>query len=487
MSNRLLTNDTGQEILAAIKQQNAIIAKGSAGLKMESYDDLLSLVREGLAPEVLSPGDVIEVGKATSLTASLGVHEGVTAVSFISTTGQDTFISAMGEAGEKEYEIVYDGSAWKYENEPIILADYGLQVTGTAAAGDTIVVVETGTVIKMAVMDFIENGQTTIGNIKLHDSNKKFGMILQSLESLYDMQFDVPEAFFYNSGDSAMSAGTYNVTLGDSYDTSYGGGKTYQFTLTQALPVGGQLVFDWPYQKTPLQGSGVKSYASGSDATPIETATVTEGDGGTSLGTMLIEVQAASALNSLHRIRYGSNRWKTSAMRQHLNSAGAGGSVWTPQTPWDRPPSWVSSTAGFKYRLDPEFVKICADVELLTALSTAAGDTSSASATAGTGNEVTVDKFFLPSRPEVYGGGDNNSDKGNPWVYYSANSDLGAAGGGADTNRIKTNPAGTAKVWWLRSPGVGYGGYVRFVMSDGNVGVYYASYGGGVAPACVVA
>ena len=28
---------------------------------------------------------------------------------------------------------------------------------------------------------------------------------------------------------------------------AYGGGKTYQFTLTQAVPVGGQLTFKWDY------------------------------------------------------------------------------------------------------------------------------------------------------------------------------------------------------------------------------------------------
>ena len=133
-------------------------------------------------------------------------------------------------------------------------------------------------------------------------------------------------------------------------------------------------------------------------------------------------------------------------MRQHLNSSKVAGSVWTPQTVWDRAPSWVSSTAGFIHGLDPEFVKICGDVELLTALSTVAGDTTAAEGSAGTGFETTVDKFFLPSRPEVFGGSDNASDKGDAWQYYSANSDVpgGASNAGADSNRIKVNAAGNA-------------------------------------------
>ena len=176
-------------------------------------------------------------------------------------------------------------------------------------------------------------------------------------------------------------------------------------------------------------------------------------------------------------------------MRQHLNSGAAAGSVWTPQTVWDRAPSWVSNTAGFKHGLDPEFIKICGDVELLTALSTAAGDTSAAAASAGTGNETTVDKFFLPSRPEVFGGGDNNSDKGDAWQYYAANSDVpgGSSNPNADTNRIKTNAAGSAQYWWLRSPYVGNGTSVRNVNPSGSVSYVSAYYSYGVAPACVVA
>ena len=483
MSNRLFTNDTGEKILTAIKQQTAVMAKGSSGLKVESYEDVLSIVRMGLAPSVFSIGDVIEVGRETAIQASLGAHTGISAVS----VNEDTFVAAMDEAGEKEYEIIFDGSAWKYEGHPIILADYGLSVTGTAAEGDTIIVVETASVIRMVVMDFIENGQTTIGNIKLHDKTKQYGMILQSEKTLYSLQVDAPEAFFYTA--EGIAAGTYNITLGDNYDTSYGGGTTYQFTLTQAVPAGGQITLDWPYNKTPLQGSGVKTWASNAATTPIETVTPSAGSGGTSLGTLLIAVQDASGLNSIHRMRYGSNRWSTSAMRQHLNSGAAAGSVWTPQTVWDRAPSWVSNTAGFKHGLDPEFIKICGDVELLTALSTVAGDTSSAAASAGTGNETTVDKFFLPSRPEVFGGGDNNSDKGDAWQYYAANSDVpgGSSNPNADTNRIKTNAAGTAQYWWLRSPNVGYGSSVRLIYPSGLVSHNHAGSSYGVAPACVVA
>lgn len=469
---------------STLRQTNAILAK-RGGLEPQSYSDVQAIVRLGLAPSVFSIGDIIEVGRETKVQASLGEHTGITAVSVV----EDTFVAAMGEAGEKEYEIIYDGSAWKYEGHPIILADYGLSVTGTAAEGDTIIVVETASVINMVVMDFIEGNQTSKGNIKIHDKTKQYGMILQSEKLLYNLQFDEREAFYYNNTGAALPAGTYHVTLGDNYDTTYGGGATYQFTLTKEVPTGGQIVWPWAYNQQ-AANARISTYASGSDRTALESGVVvTAGTGGTDLGTVLIAVQESAGLNSIHRMRYGSNKWSESAMRQHLNSAKVAGQVWSPKSHWDRSPSWDASTAGFMHGLDPEFVKICADVELLTALSTAAGDTSTTEGSAGTGYETTVDKYFLPSRPEVFGGSDNTSDKGDAWQYYAANSDVpgGSSNAGNDSNRIKVNMSGTPYYWWLRSPYVGSGHNVRSVNPAGYIYSDIASGSIGVAPACVIA
>lgn len=480
MSNRLFTDDTGAAILGAIKQQTAVLAKGSSGLKVESYADVQSIVRMGLAPAVFGVGDVIEVGRETAVQASLGVHTGITAVSVV----EDTFVAAMDEAGEKEYEIIFDGSAWKYGNAPIILADYGLSVTGTPAEGDTIIVVETASTINMVVMDFIENGQTTIGNIKLHDKTKEYGMILQSEKILYALQFDSDEAMYFC--EEGLSAGTYHFSIPTTWSKAAAG--SYQFTLTQAVPAGGQIAGLNRLADVEPATWTISTFESPSSTTAIETVAVTSGSGGADLGALNVAV--TGNMNSIHRVGYGSNRWSTSAMRQHLNSNKAAGSVWTPQTNFDRPPSWVSNTAGFMHGLDPEFIKICADVELMTALSTVAGDATSAEGSAGTGFDTTVDKFFLPSRPEVFGGADNNSDKGDAWEYYKANSDVpgGASNSGNDSNRIKVNASnGNAAYWWMRSPLVGYGSHVRCITTSGNVSSTNATSSYGVAPACVVA
>ena len=468
---------------STMKQLTAVIAaqgrdKGDSHLQLKSYEDIQSIVKLGLAPYIFDVGDIIEVGRETAIQASLGEHTGISAVSI----NGDTFIAAMHEAGEKEYEISYDGSVWKYGEKPIILADYGLSVTGTAAEGDTIVVVETASTIEFVVMGFIESGGNT--SITLHDKGKTYGMILQSKDVLYSLQFDEREAFYYSA--DGLAAGTYHFTLGAHSWYSADVNKTFQFTLTQALPAKGQLVFVQSYNAT-LVGASIKSFASATSTTPIETVTMSEGSGGTDLGTLDNTTQ--TAFNCCQRALLGSNRWSTSAMRQHLGSNKVAGSVWSPQTVFDRPPSWVSNTAGFMHGLDPEFIKICADVELLTCLNTVC-DTTTTEGNAGTGYEITVDKFFLPSRPELFGGSDNASDKGTVWDFYKLNSDNPSASSvsGADSNRIKRYTSnGSVGWWWMRSPYAGHGHGVRYVHADGRVHINGANNSYGVAPACVVA
>lgn len=474
----IMLDETGKKLVDTLAQTNAIIAK-KGGLNLKSYSDVQAVVRLGLAPSVFSIGDVIEVGRETKVQASLGEHTGITAVA----VDEDKFVAAMDEAGEKEYEITFDGSAWRFEDHPIILADYGLSVTGTPAEGDTFIVVETASIINMVVMDYIKDGQTSKGNIKLHDKTKKHGLILQSEKLLYDLQFDEREAFYY--AEEGLSAGTYHFTLGAHTWVSGDVGKVFQFTLTKAVPAGGQLVFVQGYNVT-LTGGSIRVFASNSSTTGEETVVMSEGSGGTDLGTLNNAINGN--LNSCQRALLGSNRWSTSAMRQHLNSGKVAGSVWAPQTNFDRPPSWVTNTAGFMHGLDPEFIKICADVELLTALNTVC-DTTTAEGSAGTGFETTTDKFFLPSRPEVFGGSDNASDKGDAWEYYAANSDVpgGSGNSGNDSNRIKVNTSGSPTYWWLRSPHVGLGNSVRGIYPAGLVGNYTAGSSFGVAPACVVA
>lgn len=258
-----------------------------------------------------------------------------------------------------------------------------------------------------------------------------------------NLEFDAAEAF-YACQSEALSAGTYYYNSGDT---------NYQFTLTQSVPVGGQLVC--------TDNSTLSSYASGSSTTPIETVNVTSGSSGTNLGTLARYTRSGN-LNTDSRRKYGSENWKESAIRQWLNSNKSASQWWTPQNPWDRPPAYAETMNGFMYDLDPEFL----DVIGKTQVTTNYFDTSTGTLN---GTYTTEDYFFLMSRSQV------NSYYSGEGTKYTPYSDK--------TSRIMYKN-GSATHYYLRSPSpsatvVGYVdkyGYMYF--SEPN------SINRGEAPAC---
>ena len=301
------------------------------------------------------------------------------------------------------------------------------------------------------------------------DSQYTHSMTLQLHDCLPStMQFDAPEALYY--AENGLAAGTYNFTIQSGYDTAYGGGKTYQFTLTNAVEQGGQITFGWGYG---TQAANAKITSYDEDLVQIEQVSVTEGNGGTSLGTTDGNSQN---VNHIHKIRYGSNNYGKSAIRQFLNSSAAAGSVWESQdNQFDRPPAWNSNTAGFMSDLDSDFLAVVGAVHKIACIN---------NVTDGGGSAAFDDKFFLLSRSEVYGGNEVTSvDEGSPYPYYSDYSDLSEAGTGNDSNRIKYR-SGTAQTWRLRSPYSAVGGNVRNISQTGGIGQSDAGSSNGVSPAC---
>ena len=302
------------------------------------------------------------------------------------------------------------------------------------------------------------------------DSQFTHSMTLQLHDCLSStMQFDAPEALYY--AESGLPAGIYNFTIQSGYDETYGGGKTYQFTLEQAVPAKGQLTFGWAYN-TQAVNAKITSYSGANSTTQIEQVSVTEGNSGTSLGTT---DGTGTNLNHIQRVRYGCNTYDKSALRQYLNSSASAGSVWSAKNKFDRPPAWAGNTAGFLSDLDSDFLEVVGKSNKVTALNTV---------TDGGGSATIADKFFLLSRSEVYGGLENNINEGDPYPYYKDYSSLSAAGTGNDTNRIKYKNA-VAEWWWLRTPSVGYCSSAYCVQTSGllggTVGVYNAR---SISPAC---
>lgn len=286
--------------------------------------------------------------------------------------------------------------------------------------------------------------------------------------------FDATEALYYAAEE--LPAGTYNFTLLAGYDTTYGGGKTLSFTLTQPVPAGGVIMFPWGYQKQSTD-TKISTYASNAATAAIESVTVTESADGTSLG---VADGTVENLNHSHRIRYGSNNYAQSAARQWLNSNAAAGSVWAPTNIFDRPPSWNTSYSGFMLGLPADFLAVV-QAAAIPCRTNSIFEVNSLDGTEFATNQVYTlkDKFFLLSRPEIYGTWDSSSYKdGELLEFYD---------GLTDTERIKYDAAGSARRCWLRSPNPGDAYYERFVHTSGALGTYSANSANGVAPACIIA
>lgn len=298
----------------------------------------------------------------------------------------------------------------------------------------------------------------------VHDENAHTMTLLCHDQLSTSIQFDASEAFYYAEND--LPAGTYNFTLSAAYSSWAAG--TYQFTLTQTLPKGGQLCISG-YADAAMTARTVKAYASRTTTTVAETCTITSGSGGTSLGTFGTE------LNHSQRVSYGSNNYKESAIRQFLNSPAAAGSVWTPQTKFDRPPSWMTSLAGFVGGLDADFLSVVGEV----VLPCSANNTyESPDSTIAKGEKYTLtDKFYLASQKEVFGSTtDSVADDSVLLPYYE----------GADaTDRIKYR-SGSAAYWWLRTPHSWNAYSVRCVNSSGALNNGTAIHGYGCSPACTI-
>lgn len=317
--------------------------------------------------------------------------------------------------------------------------------------------------------------------IKAADETLTHTMILEtkyvyskSPGSYISLQFDAQEALYYAKEE--LLAGTYNFTLLENYDTTYGGGKTYSFILTKPVPAGGVIMFPWGYNQ---QASEVKisTYATQADTTAIETVPVTEGSEGTSLGTADGKTEN---MNHNHRIRYGSNNYAQSAIEQWLNSKEAAGNVWRPQTKFDRSPSWASSQAGFMARLPEDFIAVIQPA-IVPCRTNSVYEVNSLDGTEFVTNQTysLKRKFFLLSRPEISGTWDNSELKdGEQLEYYK---------GLMEAERIKYEPSGLARYCWVRTPTINTAGTARVVNLYGSLTSVNTSDAVAIAPACIIA
>jgi len=451
--------DTANVLLAAIAGQ-------SGGIAMKSFKDLQMLNRLGLASKVLVPGDQITVEKESSVSAT--VSGDITAASVT----EDTFIAKIGEVHGGVYEFIYDGAAWHLNGEAVELSEYGITPTGTPAADDMIAVHVTASTL---VFDIVGIDQQTPA-----DPNLTHSITLLLHDAYSSMAYMPQEAIACVRSGGPLPAGDYYFEISDSYGGAENSGYTYVgFTLTQAVPTGGQICLNWTYQKQ-LSTCKISTYNKYATSAIESNVAISDTNTGTKLGNIANSTIATTdvsgvtvAVNNASRMRYGSNDVRNNKIMKWLSSAAASG--WDVQTgEFERPLG--SPTAGFLHGMDPEFVSVLGKVKLRTAL-----------------NTVTDSGFvdgeylgWLPSMTELGFGANNSVNEVSPNASGNyTNTPFALYSGAVNADRIKYNSA-TARYWWLRSPDPSRANSERLVITDGSLSNVHAYSGYWTVPGLTI-
>lgn len=315
-------------------------------------------------------------------------------------------------------------------------------------------------------------------DITLEDGEVVPGMWLQSHYTLpFGIQFSHQRAFL--ACPDGLSAGTYNFDFAKAWGTNVNPGINYQFTLTKPVERGGRLA--GCYGAPDKAPSNWKVYSYGKDGITLnETVNVTVGSGGTNLGTIQHDSRSGN-LNSVQEMAYGWNRWKTSALRQYLNSSKPKGQWWTPQDQWDICPDQLAGKDGFLRGMPEKMLNCLKKVKVVTYANTVNDEGA---------EDITYDYVTLPSlsqmfiKPQTSGEGDvhtywkRRSGRTTPCEWhtnYPNTVEYSIAN--------KTSP----QCVHLRSADQGVACYTRNVYTSGNVSNYNASSAGTFAPLVCIA
>ena len=292
----------------------------------------------------------------------------------------------------------------------------------------------------------------------------------------FGTQFSPSQALFQSS--SPLAAGTYHFKVVNATADSGDNNKTFQFTLENELPAGYQ-IRKTSSATTSIASSPLKVFTSGSATAESYTLTLTEGSGGTDLGS----TDGSGDLNHFSRCNYGHNRWKTSALRQYLNSDKAAGSWWTAQEKWDVMPAYATTKDGFLKGYDASIVQHIKPTKITTGRNTVTDEG---------GVDVTIDRVFPASLEQMYIQpqlASNVGSEGTYWEYYKRL--LGATSPvarSATYTRLIKYALGTttAQSRFLRSAYLGSANSEWLVTSGGYVSYSHAYSGLYCAPACKI-
>lgn len=330
------------------------------------------------------------------------------------------------------------------------------------------------------------------GNVVLQDEETVPGMYIQSHYAMQPCAFDGNEAFYVDYDGTTFAdlpPGTYHFTMGNSWGSNVVAGKVYQFTTTQAgkffqFGTASSTIGQLP-DIVPANWR-VLVFADQTSTTPLERVELTEGSGGTDLGTLSSSQKySTTGMNNMQRASYGYNRYGQSAMEQWLNSSANAGSWWTPKNPFDRPPDQLASLPGFMKGFDEEFLNILKPVRVRTALNTVL-DSDIAT------YEDVYNTFFPASIEEEYIVPQLAGTEGDYWEYWKRRlgrttpQATGTEGALASHIRYAYDNRTSAQHCRLRSAFRGGASSTWSVYASGYARDYSATDAYRCAPACVI-
>lgn len=227
-------------------------------------------------------------------------------------------------------------------------------------------------------------------DVTLQDGEVVPGMWLQSHYTLpFGVQFSHQRAFL--ACPDGLAAGTYHFDFAQAWGSNVKPGITYQFTLAKAVEKGGRLA--GCYGALDQSPSSWKVYSYGANGITLnETVAVSVGSDGTNLGTIPHSKRSGN-LNSVQEMAYGWNRWKTSALRQWLNSNKTKGNWWVAQDGWDICPDQLATKDGFLCGMPEDMLNAIKPVKVVTYANTANDEGV---------EDVTYDLVTLPSLNQMY-------------------------------------------------------------------------------------
>lgn len=294
----------------------------------------------------------------------------------------------------------------------------------------------------------------------------------------FGVQFTYPRAFL--KCPNGLSAGTYYFTFESDWGTSgyVVAGEAVSFTITNDVPVGGRIA--GCYNASQQAKSNWRIYVYDSDGlNVIETVIPTFEATGTNLGVQHLRGREGN-LNSTQEMALGSNRWKTSAIRQYLNSSAGKGEWWTACDEWDIAPDKLNTKAGFLSGCSQDFIDAIKTIKVTTYTNTVTGEGSA---------DITYDKVILPSleqiyvNPQIQGEGEYHQY----WKEKSgANSPLAQYGTYPNMITYAVENHNSPQAVLCRSADRGSVFSRWYVSSSGNINVTPASYTTRFSPIVVI-